>query len=78
MKIQKLKTAIEEARRFLIQAEGLYKEHTESFAASLIQATEMSERVCLNQFTSSPKKSAAIKRSSMDLSTALADLRKPN
>ena len=75
MRIQKLKTAIEEAQQFLVKAERLCKEHTEAYTTRLLANTHFTGRI---DYTDAPAQSAAIKRSSMDLTKALADLRKPN
>ena len=58
---QKLKAAIDEAKRFLSRATALHKVATN-----------------YGGYYSNPKEQGAVKRSSMDLTRALADLRKPN
>lgn len=60
MNNEKLLTAIDEARRFLMRAESLQKEHFSDYGTYWASA-----------------KTAAVRRASMDLTRALADLRKP-
>lgn len=63
MNIHTLDIAITEARRFIERGEALQK-----------AAVEGDNRI---YWGSCPKESGAVKRASMDLTRALADLRKP-
>lgn len=65
MKLNQLKTAVEEAKRFLARAEALLEE----------QSSPLDEHV--NKWVyGSPKLQGAVRRSSLDLTRSLADLRR--
>ena len=63
----KLEAAIHEAERFLFRAKQLYL---------LMKKYEHEEKRCYYHFNE-PKDQGAVKRASMDLTRALADLRRP-
>lgn len=71
MNIYKLDTAINEAQRFIARAKTLQAVHKQHYAGKGAAATPRT-------FYDFPKDQAAVKRASMDLTRALADLRKPN
>lgn len=67
MNLAKLTAAIIEADRFIKRAEALRDLHLDNNAGK--QAGDIYEN---------PREQGAVKRASMDLTRALADLRKPN
>ena len=70
MNLTKLTTAIAEADRFIRRAEALRDEH--------LQANNDRRAIKPTEHIWSGKSTGAVRRSSMDLTRALADLRKPN
>lgn len=71
MKLSNLTTAIQEADRFIRRAETLRDQHLQDTNGSkIIGARE--------NIYWPPKQTAATRRASMDLTRALAELRKPN
>lgn len=67
MKSESLKTAVEEAKRFIARAEDLGKAELEARGVCVLP----------RNYYCSPKEQGAVKRASMDLTRALAELRKP-
>ena len=64
MKLSKLKAAMAEAERFLEKAKAAQ------------EASKDSSYDCISY--NNPRENGAVRRASMDLTRALADLRKPN
>lgn len=71
MDIYKLKTAIAEAERFIARAKAMQAVHAEYYKGKGAAGTPRT-------FYDFPKEQGATKRASMDLTRALADLRKHN
>ena len=67
MKLANAKNAIAEAKRFIERTEQLIELHNEVPTRSV--------RETISQF---PKEQGSVKRASLDLTRALADLRKPD
>lgn len=65
MKISKLKTAVEEAERFLARAKPLLAKHNK----------RPSEQAHPSDYLYGSKETGAVRRASMDATRALADLR---
>lgn len=68
MKIEALDQAIEEAKWFIARAEDLKR----------VAKNDKEVPAHLSNLNWHPRQSGAVKRASMDLSRALADLRNPN
>lgn len=71
MKLANLEKAIAEVERFLECASAAQAAHTKRTSLELLPHMDI-----LN--TSNPRENGALRRASMDLTRALADLRKPD
>lgn len=71
MNIYTLNTAINEAQRFIDRAKTLQAVHKQAYEGKSAAGTPRT-------FYDFPKDQGAVKRSSMELTRALADLRKSN
>ena len=78
MNLAKLNTAIAEAERFLNRARAAQEAHRA--AVQPLPGYEEQARMypVTHLNSSNPRENAALRRASMDLTRALADLRKPN
>lgn len=70
MKLSKLNTAIAEAERFLDRARAAQSAHNERTSLEILD-------LMTHLNASHPRENGALRRSSMDLTRALADLRRP-
>ena len=78
MKLEKLETAIAEAKRFLARAAAAKKAHNIAIKPMPGYEAAALQYPVDDLHAYSPRENGALRRASMDLTRALADLRKPD
>ena len=78
MKLEKLATAIAEAERFLTRAHAAQEAHQKAIQPQPGYEHQARQYPVHDLHQFNPKENGALRRASMDLTRALADLRKPD